>query len=55
VNDIKSEIKERGKEIAHNEADKQVVSAVRVSSWAVFAAVIVCTVIAAFIFIAIRR
>lgn len=55
MSDIKSEMKERDKEVAHNEEQRHAVSAVRISSWAVFAAVIVCGVIVAFIFIAVRR
>lgn len=52
---MKSEMKERDKEVAHNEANRQAVSAMRVSSWAIFGAVIVCAAIVAFIFIAVRR
>ena len=46
VNDLKNEMKERDKEIAHNEEQRHVVSAVRVSSWAILIAVVVCAVIA---------
>lgn len=49
MSDIKSEMKERGKEVAHNEAGKQAVSAFRVSSWAVFVAFVVCAVIVVFV------
>lgn len=55
MSDIKSEMKERDKEVAHNEEQRHAVSAVRISSWAVFAALIVCAVIAGFIFVAMRR
>lgn len=55
MSDLKSEMKERDKEIAHNEEHRHVVSAVRVSSWAIFIAVIVGAVIAGFIFVAMRR
>lgn len=55
MSDLKSEMKERDKEIAHNEEKRHAVSAVRVSSWAVIMALIAIAAIAMFVLIAIRR
>jgi hypothetical protein len=40
VSDSESENKQRDRQIAHNEANREAVSAVRVSSWAIGVAVI---------------
>jgi hypothetical protein len=40
VSDSESENKQRDRQIAHNEASREAVSAVRVSSWAIGVAVI---------------
>jgi hypothetical protein len=40
VSNSESENKQRDREIAHNEAQREAVSAVRVSSWAIAVAVI---------------
>ena len=54
MSDLKSEMKERDKEIAHNEEQRHVVSAVRVSSWAVVVTLIAIAVITMFVLTAIR-
>ncbi len=46
--------KDRNREIARNEEAKQITGSVRVSTWAVAAAVIIGTVVAALIWIASR-
>jgi CHASE3 domain sensor protein len=55
VSDLKSEMKERGKEIAQNEEQRHVVSAVRVSSWAVVTTLIAIAVVAMFVMLVIRH
>lgn len=55
MSDLKSEMKERDKEIAHNEEQRHVVSAVRVSSWAVVLTLIAIAVVAMFVLFAVRR
>jgi hypothetical protein len=44
VSNSESEKKQRDRQIAHNEANREAVSAVRVSSWAIGVAVIVCVI-----------
>jgi hypothetical protein len=40
MNEAEQEIKQRDKKIAENESDRQTVSAIRVSTWAVAVAVV---------------
>jgi hypothetical protein len=40
MNEAEQEIKQRDKKIAENESDRQTVSAIRVSTWAVVVAVV---------------
>jgi hypothetical protein len=47
--------KQRNREIAANEAERQAVSAVRVSSWAIGVAVIIGVVAAAIVWALLRR
>ena len=41
MNDVDQENKSRNREIAENEAERQTVSAVRVSTWAIAVAVVI--------------
>jgi hypothetical protein len=41
MNEAEQEIKQRDKKIAENESDRQTVSAIRVSTWAVAVAVVI--------------
>jgi len=45
VSNSESENKQRDRQIAHNEAKRETVSGVRVSTWAIFSAVIVALVV----------
>jgi hypothetical protein len=47
--------KQRNREIAHNEAERQIVSDVRVSTWAIAVAVIIGVVAAAIVWAWLRR
>ena len=40
MNEAEQEIKQRDKKIAENESDRQAVSAIRVSTWAIAVAVV---------------
>jgi hypothetical protein len=40
MNEAEQEIKQRDKKIAENESDRQTVSAIRVSTWAIAVAVV---------------
>lgn len=41
MNEAEQEIKQRDKKIAENESDRQTVSAIRVSTWAIAVAVVI--------------
>jgi F0F1-type ATP synthase assembly protein I len=41
MNEAEQEIKRRDKKIAENESDRQTVSAIRVSTWAIAVAVVI--------------
>ncbi|WP_426436537.1 hypothetical protein [Bradyrhizobium genosp. P] len=47
--------KQRNREIAENEAERQVVSDVRVSSWAIAAAVIIGVIVVAIVWAWLKR
>jgi hypothetical protein len=47
--------KQRNREIAENEAERQVVSDVRVSSWAIAAAIIIGVIVVAIVWAWLRR
>jgi hypothetical protein len=46
-----AENKQRNREIAENEAERQIVGDIRVSTWAVAAAVIIAVVIVGWVFL----
>ena len=54
VSDLKTEMEQRDKAVAHNEADRQATSAIRLSSWAIIAAVLACAVVAMFVLMVVR-
>jgi F0F1-type ATP synthase assembly protein I len=41
MNEAEREIKQRDKKIAENESDRQTVSAIRISTWAIAVAVVI--------------
>lgn len=54
MNDLKTEMEQRDKVVAHNEADRQATSAIRLSSWAIIAAVLACAVVVMFVLMVVR-
>ena len=55
MSDSESENKQRDRQIAHNEASREAVSSVRVSSWAIGVAVIAGVVVFAIVWAWLRR
>ena len=54
MNDLKTEMEQRDRVVAHNEAGRQVTSAVRLSSWALIAAFLACAVVGMFVLAVVR-
>lgn len=54
VSDLKTDMEQREKQVAHNEAARQATSAIRLSSWALIAALLACAVAAMFVLMVVR-
>jgi len=54
VSDLKTEMEQRDREVAHNEANRQTTSAVRLSSWALIMAFLACAVAVMFVLAVVR-
>ena len=54
MSDLKTDMEQREKQIAHNEAARQTTSAIRLSSWALVAAFIACAVVVMSVLMVVR-